>query len=721
MFRKIAECIDNDSYTNSLSIQNNYTSKLRNPFVPGSNMLNSYKASNSPNVLTSQQSSNNIIYTVQNNGQNLQNEKLQKNINIHENENRNKNEHEIKNINQKNENVNLNLNKNINKISKNKFQEIINRDRDVLSLALSDESSKINNVNKINTPTLENKYNQLSSKQIDRNILLNGDITKNYILNENKQQSYNPPKYYSGIGNLPRNFIMGDMGKLHDYNFCLDLNDTDSGPYELSSIQNLFLLEGGSENGFKFPQKHNKLFWDCMPNIGYIKSYIKSLKNNTKNIDITIQRQAMLDFLGISPEALIKRSPRINKIEVFWFSSTGSHITALFKRTFEDDIPYFNNKFGFLAMMDIRPVNEIQTKFNILSNNDFWVTINQPQQFDKYIEKYPNKDIPGYFSKNNIAGTTMCSSTSTTTLSNIFPNIMKVFSNNLNGGDNLKLLFSNKDINKTQYSITCELNAPFLNFEINSDIPEIEETRNPLLFSSLIIKTGLQFRTHSEEKEYVPGRKSFVRLNNRNSSIIINNILFQAWRTMTCAIRIQTRATGNDAKDTIFSFVYGKYYLVVYATPEGSNSATLWVKTNITPNGFDNISKLNSKLEIGTWCLFTANNMGNGLSISCDPISYLINNNGYRSIFYFQSNIADYFTKYYNNSLSIITIGTKSIGNWNLEQWKGFYSTNALNYDIAWIHFFDTIVCENDIKRECMCNWIYTQYPQEYGVYKLPE
>jgi hypothetical protein len=698
MFRKIAECIENGYSNNSLSIQNI-------PITPGLKLpKNTDKTYNLPNYKS----------VFENVPKPEKHPPISSNLEVEFNNHNNK-PFDISSFHDKNSNAVVYdvIQPVDNKLSRTvltqKIREGGKYDNDIISLALSEKNINNNNFNS------NEKLKQLSSNQLNNNTLINGNLTAVYALNENISYS---PKYYSQIGQTPRKNTNNIYSQKYD--FSLDLKDTETGPYDLASLQGLFLLEGGSQNGYKFPQKSNKIFWDSMPNISSVKYFIKSLKNNTKNTDYTIQRQAYLDFLGIKPETLISRVPRVNKIEVFWFSILSGN-TFFLKRTLNDDIPYFQQQLSYLAVMDVRPTAELQSQFNILTNNDFWISVNQPQQFDKYIDKYPNRDLPGYFAKNNINETSIIHSNSFTNFSSIFPNIMKVFTNNFKSGNSLLLDYSSKELNKQNYSLTCELNAPFLNFEINSDIPELEETRNPFTFSQFLVKSGLQFHTHNEEKEYVPGKKAFVRLNNRNSSIILNNILFQSWKTMTVAIRIQTRATGNDAKDTIFSFVYGKYFLVVYVTPEGSNSASLWVKTNISSNGKETITKLNSVLEVGKWCLFTANNMGNGISISCDPIYSLIKNGGSRILHYFQSNISEYFTTYINNSVSIITVGTKSINNFNLEQWKGFYSTNALNYDIAWIHFFDCNITENEIKRECLCNWIYTQYPQEYGVYKLQD
>jgi hypothetical protein len=59
------------------------------------------------------------------------------------------------------------------------------------------------------------------------------------------------------------------------------------------------------------------------------------------------------------------------------------------------------------------------------------------------------------------------------------------------------------------------------------------------------------------------------------------------------------------------------------------------------------------------------------------------------------------------------------IGTKNFTNWREIYSTSSFNYDIAWVHFFEQIVSGDDIYRDCMANWVFTQFPDSSGNYKL--
>jgi hypothetical protein len=49
--------------------------------------------------------------------------------------------------------------------------------------------------------------------------------------------------------------------------------------------------------------------------------------------------------------------------------------------------------------------------------------------------------------------------------------------------------------------------------------------------------------------------------------------------------------------------------------------------------------------------------------------------------------------------------------------WSAMYATGACNYDLAWVHLFDSVTNDNDIYRDAMSNWIYTQFPSSYDTY----
>jgi hypothetical protein len=50
-------------------------------------------------------------------------------------------------------------------------------------------------------------------------------------------------------------------------------------------------------------------------------------------------------------------------------------------------------------------------------------------------------------------------------------------------------------------------------------------------------------------------------------------------------------------------------------------------------------------------------------------------------------------------------------------KWPSYYSSSSFNYDVAWIHFFDGSVNENDMYREALANWKYTQFAKSYNTY----
>jgi hypothetical protein len=45
------------------------------------------------------------------------------------------------------------------------------------------------------------------------------------------------------------------------------------------------------------------------------------------------------------------------------------------------------------------------------------------------------------------------------------------------------------------------------------------------------------------------------------------------------------------------------------------------------------------------------------------------------------------------------------------------YSTSAFQFDVGWVHFFDTQIENDTVTREAKADWIYTEFPTSYNNY----
>ena len=215
------------------------------------------------------------------------------------------------------------------------------------------------------------------------------------------------------------------------------------------------------------------------------------------------------------------------------------------------------------------------------------------------------------------------------------PNITKIYS------ETTAIVMPNEPnlfIDKN-YSLTCEPRAPFLNFEVNDTF---EETRNPGIFSQFIKLSSVDYHLRPEEREFVPGKKNFLRLNNSNSHIEIANIL--SWGTMTVAIRLKSIPVTSEI---IINF--NTYHII--ATP--LNRSVIGISIAYIKGKTWTTISTPYKLPINTWYLIVVSNTTTGFDIYCNSINELISNKGNTPV----TRITDSV----NTQIVNITIGRKSI------------------------------------------------------------
>ena len=225
----------------------------------------------------------------------------------------------------------------------------------------------------------------------------------------------------------------------------------------------------------------------------------------------------------------------------------------------------------------------------------------------------------------------------------------------------------------------------------------------------------MDYHIRTDEKNGVPGKKGFVRMNSANSAIDMTSIAFQSWKTMTVAIRF----VSMPVKESLINLTCGRYYFNVIATNNGTNGA-ITIETNI--NGYDQIINTYFHISINVWNLIRIDNLGTGFSLGINTFTVIINDNGRFGILPVNTG-RQLWTK--NGTYRPapgqpyeackVIIGTN--GYMGSALWKSYYSTSAFNYDVAWVHFFDGVVNDNDMKREVMVDWKYTQFPSTYDKY----
>lgn len=592
-----------------------------------------------------------------------------------------------------------------------------------LALALANPGK--NYIDSISNTDSIKLYNTFARPPLNMDVFRDGSATIQTVLKEVSQLSQNatdPKTVGTPVGESARELCL-QKGTLDKYNFCTDLPDTYTPPFDIRCLQSLFLEFGGTMKGQMYPSVNNHIQYNNLQNVGAVKQYIMGLKTGLESDDYTTQRTSTLALLGITPEMLIPRAPYIQGVEIFWFSlnpQNGGGAPGFLRRTIEYDIPQFPvgstsvipqvgfvEYAGFLAITDIRAGKDSVIQFTVQSDDGFWIALNQPQSFDWYAVQHRLADDPGFFSANIIQGPTIYQSISPTNVMGQFPNIMKVQWNDAGGGGHTFQITNTLD--KSQYTLTLEKRAPFLCYEVNTITQTVEDTRNPQIFSKFTMVSNVEYHVRTEEREYSPGKKGFIRFNGSQSFYALSNIAYQSWSSVNIAIRINTM----PVKDTVCSLLSAGYYVNIVFTPQNGSTASVSFLHNMT-TGFKNtvISSVFT-ISMNVWYLININQTNNtGFTVNIRSFEDIINTKGTvtRGISLQAPGAIYYENGLYNTPTGncAINIGSKNNG------------SSRFIYDIAFIHFFQQSCSADDLYRDCMCNWIYTQFPDAYpNTYKI--
>jgi hypothetical protein len=590
-----------------------------------------------------------------------------------------------------------------------------------------------------------------------------GRATTQQVLQEARQlvaQTTKPET--SGLGLAARDLCLR-RGAFEKYDICSEISDSQGPPYDMSCLQRLFLKMGGTGAGKMYPSEKTMNTYNSFGSWGEVKSYLQRMYQNmyvntaggapqrgsegflgSQADKYDTQRQAMADFLGIIPEKVIGRVPYRQGVEVFWFvpgdmrwgEGKPPKMRGFLRRTVERDMvqlqpgPSRVPQIGggpcaaMVQLMDIRAQEPAAVKFQVNIDDGFWITVNQPHSVERKAMDQVNADEPGLFENNWYQGPTWYQSQACTPFSPSTPNITKMFFQDSGCGWHSFLVNTQpcsgvNPFQKALYSLTLEERAPFLAFEVSKETGKLEELRLPAVFEQWINSPPHAIAyTRTDDRQLVPGKKGFLRMNNARSVIDMYDIAYQSWKTLTFAVRFHTM----PVKDSLLKLAVGRGYATLVLTPSGS-SVAVSVEHTLGGGGVKTVP-LRSGLSIGKWYLFFVLNMGSGFDFYINDVEDTVRSKG-------KSGNVGYLKVNHNGPMFLPneTWHPKSgsgqpTGQCTLMwgglgftgRWEGIYATSAFEYDIAWIHFFDYFVeyAKGDLYRECMGNWQYTQFPVAY-------
>lgn len=643
-------------------------------------------------------------------------------------------------------------------------------ERGSLALALSGSPSPMDYMGSLRDSAAMKMYQRTAQPPLNMDVFTQGKATTQQVLQEARQLVAQTTKSESsGLGLAARDLCLR-RGTFERYDECSEISDAQSPPYPLNCLQQLFLKMGGTASGRMYPTVKTHNVYNSFGTWGEVKQYLqkmyRSMYANTaggalKGIEGFLatqggsagdkyveQRQAMIDFLGIVPEKAIQRIPYQQGVEVFWFvpgdprwnEGKPPKIRGFLRRTVERDIVQIQPDFSRVAqiggpcaamvqLVDIRAQEQAAVKFQVNVDDGFWIAVNQPHSVDRKAIDQVNADEPGLFENNWYQGATWYQSKACTSFSPSTPNITKLFFQDSGCGGNSFLVNTiscsgTNPFQKPLYSMTLEERAPFLTFEVSQETGKLEELRLPAMFEQFSNLQGtLTPYLRKDDRLLVPGQKAFLRMNSANSLVDLYNIAFQSWKSVTFAIRFQSM----PVKETMIGFAMGQpgtlYYNIV-ATPSAGNRITLSVEHFF--GGKDTITPLRVALGLNQWYQFTIHNRGTGFDLFVNDVQVTVQTKG-KGGGVGQLKL-DHTSKLFSTNgtwhpksgsgqpmeACTILVGTRGY----VGKWKSFYASSACEYDLAWIHFFDYFITSDDVYRDCMGNWQYTQFPVANGKFQ---
>jgi len=631
-------------------------------------------------------------------------------------------------------------------------------ERGALALALSGSPSPNDYMSNLRDSAALKMYQRVSQPPLNLELFAQGRATAQKVLEEARQLVGNTSKpEASGLGLAARDLCLR-RGTFERYDICSEIADSQTPPYDLSCLQRLFLKMGGNSSGNKYPSSKNHNFYNSFGTWGEVKQYIQKMYNdmyaNTpsgplkegfqdQGTKYETQRQAMAGLIGVNIERAIQRVPYRQGIEVFffvlvpqWHLGRPPTVRGFLRRTVERDFVQLQPGpsrvsqigggpcAGMIQLTDIRAQQEASVKFQVNIDDGFWISVNQPNERLRRAMWEINADEAGLFQNNWYQGPTWYGSQACTPFTSSKPNIFKAFFQDAGCGWNSFLMNTTacngpNPFQKPYYSLTLEERAPFLSWEVNMANGNFEEKRLPEAFGQWIDGNhifGHTVFTRKDDRQTVPGKKGFIRMNNIRSLIDMYSIAFQSWKTMSFAVRFQSM----PVKDTLVKIAPGRGYLSLVANPNGS-SISISIETNF--GGGARTLPFRSGFQLNRWYLFFVINKGTGFDVYANDVDDTVRSNGKSGNFGYVS--VDHNAPMFQANETFFPQGGSGqpAGQcwliWGAQRHRGMegvYGTSAFEYDLAWIHFFDyfTEYARGDLYRDCLGDWKYTQFPIEY-------
>lgn len=350
-------------------------------------------------------------------------------------------------------------------------------------------------------------------------------------------------------------------GTLDTFDFCQEISDSTPPPFSLDCLQKEFKRAGGQPAGRKYPRESNLADFQGFPNYGAYKLYLQQLGAECRSSDLSVQENALADFLGIRRENLGRiQLNRIPAFEQFVFSTMDKIFQGRRIRSAEEGfgkiywtmtaVPGVEGSIdnvSFVLLADLRPSKEENIRFVAHTDDGIAVTINK--DMTNYDTTQRISDLGDDFRRNN-PQVAFFKNSACTKLKAGGGNILKAYWNNQGGGAEFLLRYEPCDtadprqfIPGAWISMTQEYKAPALAFEVTGS--GFAERRLPEFFP---LETSNTFtETRKTNLRRVPGERPFLNFTGPSSSVTIRKLFARnSFQTISLAFRVNRPVIGTE-------------------------------------------------------------------------------------------------------------------------------------------------------------------------------
>lgn len=500
-------------------------------------------------------------------------------------------------------------------------------------------------------------------------------------------------------------------GTIDTFDFCTEIADSSPPPFGLDCLQKEFKKAGGIPAGTLYPSQKTIQMYNAMPTWLSVKEFIRTLSQQTRSTDISVQEKALMEFLGIRRETLLEPTvPKINAYEIFNFRAHTNDNAIFMGRVFsngEDGFPVISNlsqlpaaagpkNSAFVIVSDLRPgkPTPVQFSFPVAISNGVSMTINGDRE--RMNERMADK--PTDYRRDFPHGKEMATSAACTSLAAAGRNFMKIYYNNPLGTaaefqvqvrDCAGPQAQAKKLPGSWIALSQEIKAPVLSFEVRSrdyraQGPRLglHEYRMPEFF--IVDNSSVFVEDRPSNLGGVPNRMRYVTLESTESKLEVNKLMHvDSWTAFTLCFRLNR--PNKVAEESVMAYRLGNLRVINKA--DGTTVVEIKGQPFIT-----------ARLKIGEWYVLylektnTAGWWSNFIAGGIFSADFVAGNSS-------APNFAGSRTFSENHPICPNGVGIFSFG-------KDAAGPVSAGVSIAWLRFYDHVLKGDELRKDLNNKWI---------------